>query len=152
VGLLIFLGVLVIILAAVHLILFRPTMRRLRQVKQEGREFRRRWRELDRARRREVIRALRHGQAVTEPREAELALEAVRNDARVAAAMRPLQLIYVPAIAGMLVFGIVEHSRFLIFFTAAIVGSVVLARLFVWQRTRKLCAAAAATRARDASR
>ena len=89
---------------------------------------------------------------MTDPQDAQLALEAIRNGERVAEAVRPLQLLYAPALVGFFVYALVERNRFLIVFGAGIVGSMVLARLFVWQRTRKLRAAAAATRARGAAR
>jgi hypothetical protein len=148
----IFVGVLVVVLTAVHLPLFRPSIRRLRALKEEGRDFRRRWRELAPARRREITRAIRRGEAVTDPQEAELALEAIRNGERVAEAVRPLQLLYAPALVGFLVFGFVEHSRFLIIFGVAVVGFVAATWLLGWQRIRKLRAAAGATRARGAAR
>ena len=149
---LIFLAVLVVLLTAVHLVLFRPTIRRLRAVKEDGRDFRRRWRALEPGRRREITHALRRGQAVTDPQEAELALEAIRNGERVVHALRPLQLLYAPALAGLLAYGFVEHSRFLIVTGAAIVGFVAATSLLQWQRARKLRAAAAATRALGAAR
>jgi hypothetical protein len=152
VALVIFLSVLFVVLAAVHLMLFRPAIRRLRVLKVDGRTFRERWRELDPARRREISRTIRRGQPVTDPQDAQLAPEAIRNGERVAEAVRPLQLLYAPALVGFFVYALVERNRFLIVFGAAIVGSMVLARLFVWQRTRKLRAAAAATRARGAAR
>src|ERR671939_181193 len=93
VALVIFLAVLVVLLAAVHLMLFRPTIRRLRAVKEDGRDFRRRWRELEPAWRREITHAIRRGHAVADPQEAELALEAIRNGERVAEAVRPMQIL-----------------------------------------------------------
>ena len=151
-ALVIFLAVLVVLLTAVHLMLFRPTIRRLRAVKEDGRDFRRRWRELEPARRREITHAIRRGHAVTDPQEAELALEAIRNGERVAEAVRPMQILYAPALAGLLVYAFVEHSRFLIVAGAAIAGFVALTSLWQWQRARKLRVAAAATRARGAAR
>jgi hypothetical protein len=147
----IFLAVL-LVLSLVVLVMFRPTIRRLRALKEEGRAFRERWRALDPARRREISRTIRRGQPVTDPREAELALEAIRNGERVGEAMRPLQLLYLPALLGFFVFAVVEHSRFLIFFGSAIVGLFVAAWVFQRLRMRKIRAAAAATRARGAER
>jgi hypothetical protein len=95
---------------------------------------------------------MRRGRAVTDPQEAELALEAIGNDERIAAALRPLQLVYAPAVAGLFVFGLVEHERFLVVVGAAMVGVVAATQLLLWQRMRKLRAAAAATRARGAAR
>jgi hypothetical protein len=147
----IFLAVLLVLSLAV-LVMFRPMIRRLRALKEEGRAFRERWRELDPARRREISRTIRRGQAVTDPQEAELALEAIRNGEQVVHALRPLQLVYAPALVGLLVFAFVEHSRFLVVVGAVIAGFVALTSLLQWQRRRKLRAAAAATRARGAVR
>jgi len=152
VALVIFLSVLVVLLAAVHLALFRPALRRLRALKDDGRAFRERWRELDPARRREISRTIRRGRPVTDPQEAEIALEAIRNGEQVVNALRPLQIVYAPALAGLLVYGFVEHSRFLIVLGAAVVGFVALTTLLQRQRRRKLRAAAAATRALGAAR
>ena len=127
-------------------------LRRLRALKEEGRAFRERWRKLDPARRREISRTIRRGEPVTDPQEAELALEAIRNGERVAQAVRPFQLLYAPALVALLVYGFVEHIRFLIVSGATVVGVVALTQLLGWQRMRKLHAAAAATRARGAAR
>jgi hypothetical protein len=145
---LILLGSFVLVLTAGHLILVPRSIRRMRAVREEGREFRRRWRALAPARRRELMRAVRRGQPLTDPQEAELALEAIRNDERIAAALRPLQLMYAPAIAGIVVFGLVEHEHFLIVVAAAIVALLAVSRLLLWQRARKLRQTAAALRAR----
>jgi hypothetical protein len=147
----IFLAVLLVLSLAV-LVMFRPMLRRLRALKEEGRAFRERWRKLDPARRREISRTIRRGEPVTDPQEAELALEAIRNGERVAQAVRPFQLLYAPALVALLVYGFVEHSRFLIVSGATVVGVVALTQLLGWQRMRKLHAAAAATRARGAAR
>ena len=151
-ALFIFVAVLLVALTTLHLVLFRPAIRRLRALKEEGRAFRERWRGLDPARRREISRTLRRGQPVTDPQEAELALEAIRNGERVVHALRPMQLVYAPALVGLLVFAFVEHSRFLVVTGVAVVGFVVLTSLLQWERRRKLRAAAAATRARGAGR
>jgi hypothetical protein len=150
--LLIFAAALLVALAAVHLMLFRPTIRRLQALKEDGRAFRERWRELDPARRREISRTLRRGRPVTDPQEAELALAAIRNGEQVVHALRPLQLIYAPALVGMLVYAFVEHSRFLVVAAAAVAGFVALTSLLQWHRRRNLRAAADATRARGAAR
>jgi hypothetical protein len=152
VALVIFLSVLLVFLAAVHVALFRPTLRRLRALKEDGRAFRERWRELDPSRRREISRTIRRGQPVTDPREAELALAAIENGEQVVHALRLLQLVYAPALVGLLVFAFVEHSRFLVVAGAVIAGFVALTSLLQWQRRRKLRAAAAATRALGAAR
>ena len=151
-ALVIFLSVLVLVLAAVHLVAFRPMLRRLRALKEEGRAFRERWRKLDPARRREISRTIRRGEPVTDPQEAELALEAIRNGERVAQAVRPFQLLYAPALVALVVYALVEHTRFLLIAAAAIIGFFALTWLLQWQRTRKLRAAAAAIRARGAAR
>jgi hypothetical protein len=147
----IFLAVLMVVSLAV-LVMFRPLIRRLRALKEEGRGFRERWRELDPARRREISRTIRRGQPVTDPHEAELALEAIRNGERVAEAVRPFQFVYAPALVALVVYALVEHTRFLLIAAAAIIGFFALTWLLQWQRTRKLRAAAAATRARGAAR
>ena len=147
----IFLAVLFVVSLAV-LVMFRPLLRRLRALKEEGRAFRERWRELDPARRREISRTIRRGQPVTDPQEAKLALEAIRNGERVGEAMRPLQLLYLPAALGFFVFAVFEHSRFLIFFGSALVGLFVAAWVFHRLRMRKIRAAAAATKALGAGR
>ena len=140
------------VISAAVLVMFRPTIRRLRALKEDARAFRERWRELDPARRREISRTIRRGQPVTNPQEAELALEAIRNGERVAEAVRPLQLLYGPALVALVVYALVEHTRFLLIVGAAFVGSFALTWFLQRQRTRKLRAAAAATRARDAAR
>jgi hypothetical protein len=148
----IFLAVL-LVLSLVVLVMFRRTIRRLRALKEEGRAFRERWRALDPARRREISLTIRRGQPVTDPREAELALEAIRNGERVAEAVRPFQFLYAPALVALVVYGFAEHSRFLRIAGAAIAGFVALTWLLQWQRMRKIRAAAAATtRARGAER
>jgi hypothetical protein len=147
----IFLAVL-LVLSLAALVMFRPMIRRLRALKEEGRAFRERWRELDPARRREISRTLRRGQPVTDPQEAKLALEAIRNGERVVEAVRPFQLLYAPALVALVVYASVEHSRFLRIAGAAVAGFVVLTSLLQWQRRRKLRAAAAATRALGAGR
>jgi hypothetical protein len=147
----IFLAVLLVLSLAV-LVMFRPMIRRLRALKEEGRAFRERWRALDPARRREISRTIRRGQPVTDPQEAELALEAIRNGERVVEVVQPFQLLYAPTLVALVVYALVEHSRFLIVAAAAIIGFVALTSLLHWQRMRKLHAAAAATRARGAAR
>ena len=99
-----------------------------------------------------VSRALRRGQPVTDPQEAKLALEAIRNGEQVVHALRPLQLVYAPALVGLLVYAFVEHSRFLVVVAAVVVGFVALTSLLQWHRRRNLRVAAAATRARGAER
>src|SRR5919201_1302791 len=116
----ILLAVLLVVSLAV-LVMFRPLLRRLRALKKEGRAFRERWRELDPARRREISRTIRRGQPVTDPREAELALAAIRNGERVAEAVRPLQLLYGPVLVALVVYALVEHTRFLLITGAAFV-------------------------------
>jgi hypothetical protein len=148
VALVIFPAVLLVALTAVYVALFRPTLRRLRALKEDGRAFRERWRALDPARRREITRAIRRGRPVTDPQDAPLALEAIRNGERVAEAVRPLQLLYAPALVGLVVYALLERSLFLIVFGAAVVGFVAVTWLLGWQRIRKLRVAAAAMRAR----
>ena len=138
-------------LSLAALLMCRPAIRRLRALKEEGPAFRERWRQLDPARRREILRAIRRGQPVTDPQEAELALEAIRNGERVAAAVQPFQLLYPPALVAFTVYAFAEHSRFLIVFGAVLVGLVAATWLLQWQRTRRRRSAAAATRARGAA-
>ena len=89
---------------------------------------------------------------MTNPQKAELALEAIRNGERVADALRPLQLLYPPALLALVVYALFEHTRFILIVGAAFVGSFGLTWLLQRQRRRKLRAAAAATRAQGAAR
>jgi hypothetical protein len=148
VALVIFLSLVVVVLTAAHLVLVPRSLRQLRALKEEGRAFREHWRALEPARRREISRAIRRGRPVADPQEVEVALENIRNAERVVETLRPLQLVYSPAIAGLFVFGLVEGDRFLIFSGAAIVVLAASISLFQWQRARKLRAAAAAMEAR----
>jgi hypothetical protein len=134
-------------LAAAHLILVPRAIRRMRAVKEGGPEFHRRWRELEPARRRAITRAIRRGRAVSDPRETELALEAIRNGERVFAAIRPLQLLYAPALVVLVAWGFAEHARFVVVGAAALAGLFALTSLSQWRRARKLRAAAAAMKA-----
>jgi hypothetical protein len=137
-----------VVVAAANLILVLRLIRRLRAVKEEGLEFRRRWRELEPGRRRAIKRAVRRGQAVSDPQEARLALKAIENGERVFAALRPFQLLYPSTFAAVLVLALVEQTRFVA------VGVAVLGALFAftwlshWQRMRKLRASAAAMKGR----
>jgi hypothetical protein len=64
-------------------------LRARRRTKSDGHDaWRERWRDLDRGRRRRILRAVRRGEAVSDPRDAALALEFIERQRDIAERMR----------------------------------------------------------------
>lgn len=111
------------------------------------------WEELAPDRKRAVTMALRHGEAIADPREAAIGLESADQTEWFLALFRPVNWIYAPLLTGFLVVGVLAPAwRFL-----AVVGAVGLASgaavdLMIARYRRRLRAGVEATRARHRSR
>jgi hypothetical protein len=132
------------------LIVLPRSIRRLRAVKRDSRRFHEQWKALDSGRRREITKAVRRGDAVTDPGDAALALEAIANAERVFDALIPLELVYTPGLLTLFAYGLMEHDRTLMFVGIAITALAGVTTWFSWRRRRGLRQAAAAIRARGA--
>jgi LPXTG-motif cell wall-anchored protein len=129
------------------LLLWAPLVPRfLAKVRQGDEEWRRRWRALDRGRRRAILRTMRKGQPVAEPEDADLALRAIAQIDHVRRAMRPLEWIGLGALVAILIDGIVSGDDGLLLIPAAGLALTLSLGALSWRRRRQLERSAAATR------
>lgn len=99
------------------------TRRFARSARQGDEEWRRRWRELDPARKQSIRRKMKRGEAVPDPEDAELARRAVAQVDYIRKAMAPLVIINMVVVLAFLAVGIASGLTFLIVVAAAGLGS-----------------------------
>ena len=138
-------GVLTGLVAATSGALLPRVLRQLNAMKAE--ESARAWRNLPAARKKAIAARLRRGLPVEDPDDAGLALDLVERVQRVRRIQRPIELVYVPLLAGFAVVGwLSDDLGFLRWF--GIVPLVVAGALwpFAAHRRRRLEQSADATR------
>jgi Flp pilus assembly protein TadB len=124
-------------------------LRFARTVRRESdEEWRAQWKALDPQRRKAITKAMRRGEAIREPADAELALHAIAQVEMTSRAMRPIELIAWPMLVIVFAFAVVSVSVS----TVLVLGFCVVLTFFAvgtlaseWQQ-RRLRQSAEATR------
>jgi hypothetical protein len=135
-----------LLLAAVGVPYTLLTLRFARDVRQGDEEWRRRFRELDPARRGAITQAMRGGRAVQDPEDAELLLRGVAQVEYVLRAMRPLSIVGAVAVVALLVAGVLANRSFLVWIAAAGLAAALVSAPLAWWRRKRYLQSAAATR------
>ena len=128
-----------LVLIVIWLIITPRTIRRMQHGDSEWRDA---WRALDSGRRKTIQRKLRHGQAVEDPGDAELALRAVAQVHHVKEAMHPTSVLGTMVLVVLLVGGIVDDEPVMVIIAGAGLGLSALMGVLsaVQDRRRQLSA------------
>jgi hypothetical protein len=128
---------------AIYLILTRRSIRTLREGDEE---WRRRWRQLDSARRKSIRERMKRGEAVLDRGDAELAVRAVAQIDYVRKTMAPVTLASMLLVLAFLVVGVASGSTVLIIVGAFGLGSCAVLGLVSRRQRRRYQKSTAATR------
>jgi hypothetical protein len=132
-------------LAAIYMMSAHRSIRRMRA---GDAEWRRRWRQLDRSRRRTIRQKMKRGQPVDRPEDAEVLVRAVAQTDHIMYAMTPMTVTSRLIVIAMLIGGIAAGVPFLIVCGVVGAGSTTLLDLLSRSQRRAYHKSAAATRRR----
>jgi hypothetical protein len=114
-------------------------------------DWRRRWKSVERSRRRRIARAVRAGRAVDDPRDAELAAELAQKVTVALPKMRRHVLLLLTSVAIVTVTALLVRDMWLVAYESVSIVLAVVATALLWRARRRAADAEAANRTRATS-
>jgi Flp pilus assembly protein TadB len=114
------------------------TPRSIRTMRRGDDDWRRRWRALEPAHREEIVRALRRGEPLTDPADAELGTRAVAQLDHIRRAMRPIERLGIVVLAALLIAWLIGGRTVAAIIVAATLAFVALLDVVLRRRRRRM--------------